>query len=197
MKSPAKLFPNIAYILFLLVSLLLPIFSFDGYSIISNTTSHLGAQGSPNAWIMNLTFIILALTTLWIVLSTKVRFHQVFGFIFSLSLLITGLFRHGSLIEGYPSNLVFDQLHSIFATTTGISFVILSLGHGFTSQGKQKTIGFLLAFGATLLSFAMMALPAYMGIFQRLMFILAFAWLFFAMKAPINMQYTKTQKEKS
>ncbi len=176
----------ILYIFFITISFVLPIFSFEGYSIIRNTTSHLGAQGSPNAWIMNLLFITLGLTSLRIVLSSKVYFHQMIGSFFGVSLLLTGLFRHGSLIDPSTSNLLLDQMHSIFATTTGISFVFLSFGHAFMTKARQKIAGFLLGIISTLISFGMMIFPDYMGLLQRLMFILAFGWLFFYMKTPLD-----------
>ena len=48
-----------AVIMLILVMFILPFFSFPGYSIIKNTTSHLGAQGAQHAWIMNTVFIFL------------------------------------------------------------------------------------------------------------------------------------------
>jgi len=149
MKYPIKMLLVIVYILFILVAFLLPLYSFEGYSIISNTTSHLGAQGSPNAWVMNLTFITLGLASIFVVILSKVRFHQVIGSIFGISLILTGIFQHGSFIEGYTSNLFEDQLHSIFATMTGISFVFLAFGHGFMSHGKQRLLGFSLGLVAS------------------------------------------------
>lgn len=52
-----------AYILLLIVMIVLPFFSVPSFVIWKNTTSHLGAQNAPNSWIMNLTFILLGITT--------------------------------------------------------------------------------------------------------------------------------------
>ena len=46
-------------IILMVVMFGLPFFSVENYSIISNTTSHLGSQLAPNASIMNITFIIM------------------------------------------------------------------------------------------------------------------------------------------
>ncbi|MGO1060875.1 hypothetical protein ACTL32_17315 [Planococcus sp. FY231025] len=54
------------YILFLLAAFGLPFFSFDGYSNARNTTSHLGAQGSPHSWFMNAVFVFLGARAIWI-----------------------------------------------------------------------------------------------------------------------------------
>ena len=53
------------YILMLLVIFVLPFYSHENYTILKNTTSHLGAQNTPNSWIMNITFILLGVTSIW------------------------------------------------------------------------------------------------------------------------------------
>lgn len=172
------------YILFLVVSTGLPLFSFDGYSIMSNTTSHLGAQGSPNAWVMNFVFLFLGAMSIWITLSSKIRFYQLIGMIFGLSLILTGVFRHAPLTDSTQFNLFHDQLHSVFASATGFSFTFLAAGHGFMSHKWQRISGVIMAVVATLIPLGMMALPAFMGLLQRVMFVSAFGWLFFYMKPP-------------
>ncbi len=174
----------IVYILFLAVSIGLALFSFDGYSILSNTTSHLGAQGSPNAWVMNFVFMCLGAMSIWIVLSSKIRFYQVVGMIFGLSLILTGVFRHAPLMDSIRTNLFHDQLHSVFASITGFSFTFLAAGHGFMSHKWQRASGLIMAVVATLIPLGMIALPTFMGLFQRVMFMSAFGWLFFYMKPP-------------
>lgn len=177
--------------LFLIVSTGLPFYSFEGYSILSNTTSHLGAQGSPYAWLMNLVFIALGLMSIWITFQSKILYHQILGLIFGFSLVLTGIFQHAPLNNLLPINLLHDQLHSIFATTTGFSFTLLAAGHGFISIGMQRTVGIIMSIVATLLSILMVVFPDVMGILQRLMFISAFGWLFFFMVPPKKRQYSK------
>jgi hypothetical membrane protein len=166
----------------------MPLISFEGYSILSNTTSHLGAQGSPNAWIMNLLFILMGLISIIIVISSKVRVHQIFGSLFGISLTMTGIFRHESLIESYLSNMTYDKLHSLFATLTGFSFVLIAYSHGFMSEKKQRGIGIFVGIVTTLISISMGVFTNYIGILQRVMFVIAFGWLFFVYKPPVNKQ---------
>ena len=52
-----------AYALLLLVMFILPWYSTPEYSIMNNTLSQLGAQNTPNAWIMNLTFVSLGISS--------------------------------------------------------------------------------------------------------------------------------------
>ena len=60
MKGPIEylVFP---YLMLLGVIFILPFYSVESYSIVQNTTSHLGAQHAPYAWVMNTTFILLGL----------------------------------------------------------------------------------------------------------------------------------------
>ena len=142
-------------ILFLLVSFILPFYSFEGYQIIKHTTSHLGAQGSPHAWMMNLVFMGLGLLSLYKVNQTKIIYIQLFGSVFSISLIFTGIFRHAPLMDLSDVNQLHDTLHSIFATTTGFSFVILLFGYGFMSQHQTRYLAWSLAMISTLISYAM------------------------------------------
>lgn len=51
-------------VIMILVVFILPFFSAPGYTIWRNTTSHMGAQGSPHAWVMNLVFILLGISVI-------------------------------------------------------------------------------------------------------------------------------------
>ena len=186
-----KVFKISLYIIMIFGFMLLPLFSFNGYSIIEHTTSHLAAQGSPNAWVMNMIFLLLGLTSIYIAIKTKSRFHQVIGVIFGLSLIGAALFRHAPLNEMFEGNLFEDQLHSVFATTTGFSFVLLAFGHGFMHQKKQRVFGLIAGLVATLISIGMMFFPEILGVLQRIMFMIAFYWLFFYMKVDQQFIYNK------
>lgn len=133
---------------------------------------------------MNLVFVCLGITAVLITHATGIRFHQVFGALFGFSLVLTAFFPHAPLVTGVSPNLLLDQWHSVFASTTGFSFTILAAGHAFLSRGRQRAGGILLAVIATLIPLGMMAFPSSMGLLQRVMFISAFGWLFFFMEQP-------------
>ena len=191
MEKSKRIISILVYILFLTVTFGLPFFSFKGYSIISNTTSHLAAQGSPFAWLMDIVFICLGTMAILINYTTRVRYHQVIGSIFGISLIMTAFFPHAPLVEHVPINLLYDEIHSVFASITGFSFTLLSVGHAVMSRGKQQIGGFVMATIAILISLGMMIFPSFMGILQRIMFISAFGWLFFYMKPPLQNQNSK------
>lgn len=183
----------IVYIVFLVVIFLLPFFSFKGYSIISNTTSHLAAQSSPFAWIMDIVFISLGLISIIINYQTRIVYYQVVGGVFGFSLIMTAFFPHAPLISNVSINFFFDQIHSIFANLTGFSFTMLAVGHAIMSEKNQRICGVIIAIIAMLFSIGMMILPSLMGILQRILFISTFGWLFFYMKPPIEYQHPTKQ----
>ncbi len=167
------------YVLFIAVSTFLPIFSFEGYSVFSNTTSHLGAQSSPHGWIMNIVFMLLGIRSMHICLKTRIPYIQFIGTIFATSLILTGLFKHGPLVDGVPINLQEDMLHSVFATATGFSFSLLAIGQGIMSRSSQRIVSLAVSSIALVIPLLMVSYPSYAGISQRFMFISAFFWLFF------------------
>ncbi|WP_160058206.1 DUF998 domain-containing protein [Alkalicoccus saliphilus] len=172
------------FLLFLIVSTVLPFFSFQGYSMLTHTTSHLAAQGAPHAWVMKLVFICLGSMAVFVTYATRIRYHQLFGVLFGFSLIMTAFFPHAPMEAGLPVNVVQDKVHSVFAGGTGFSFTVLAVGHAFMSRGNQRTAGVVLAIAATLIPLLMIAFPSWMGLLQRMMFICAFGWLFFYMEPP-------------
>lgn len=189
--NPVLAMARLTFLVFVFVSLVLPFFSFEGYSIVENTTSHLGAQRSPHAWFMNVTFIALGLAASIVLAKTQSLYHQVIGVCFGISLLLTGVFRHAPLLGGIPVDVFHDQLHSVFASTTGFMFTFLAVGHGFMTRGRQRLFGFSLAGIAIVVSLGMWVAPDFMGLLQRFMFFSAFWWLFFYMRPPKDLRAKK------
>lgn len=177
---------RLVFLAFLVVSTVLPFFSFDGYSLIRHTTSHLGAQGSPHAWVMNVTFFLLGTTAFIVSWQKNVWYHRVFGGLFGLSLFLTGVFHHAPLVEGVTEVVWQDTWHSVFATTTGICFTMLATGHTFMTRGVQRRVAYVMAGIAVVIPVGMFLFPDVMGLLQRIMFISAFGWLFFYMDVPLD-----------
>lgn len=169
-----------SFLLILLVMFVLPFYSVETYSIIKNTTSHLGAQKTTNAWIMNIALILVGISCVleaWLHLE-KFWFQKFILSIFGLSLVFTGMFHHAPIIEGVLFNSMEDKLHSIFSTITGFSFVIYAISSAFIEESvRHRIIDISVGFMATLFSILMFSFPDYSGIWQRAMFIISFAWL--------------------
>jgi len=169
-----------AYILMLLVMFILPFFSVDEYSILKNTTSHLGAQGAPYAWVMNVVFAMLGTATIvdgWGRLS-NFWLHKAALVVFGTSLFLTAFFQHAPIVPDIGFNMLEDDLHSIFATITGFSFTFFAIASAFIeSTRRRKIIAAGVGITATLLSMLIFNVAELAGVWQRMMFIIVFAWL--------------------
>jgi hypothetical membrane protein len=170
------------FIFLVLVMFILPYYSYEGYSIIEHTTSLLGAQNTPNAWVMNLTFILLG-----IAIFLESLFHlkqywipKILLNIFALGLILVGIFQHAPLMENMTYNVVDDNLHSVFASLVGFSFIIFAFTTVFVEKTNfRRILAFLVGISVTILSLLMFNLSDFAGLWQRLMFIIAFSWLIF------------------
>ena len=121
------------FILLCVVMFILPFYSADGYSIIRHTTSQLGAQLTPNAWVMNLMFMAMGLACIlegWLHLK-GFWFHKVVISVFGIGLMMTAVFHHAPIDEGLAFNVREDMLHSVFATIVGFSFTLFSVSTAF------------------------------------------------------------------
>ncbi|TAL63491.1 MAG: DUF998 domain-containing protein [Bacteroidetes bacterium] len=169
-----------AYILTLLVIFILPFYTAPEYSIIKNTTSQLGAQNTPNAWIMNLTFVSMGISSIiagW-------RYYKGFAFyrlwliLFGISLTLTAFFNHAPVNPEIQYYITEDGWHSYFAFTTGLSFTILAIATAFIVVFKKdKLLAISAGILATVLSILMFEVDQIMGIWQRLIFIISFGWM--------------------
>jgi hypothetical membrane protein len=170
----------LSMIILIIVMFVLPFFSVESYSLITNTTSHLGAQYAPHAWMMNITFILIGMScvieslrylkTYWV--------HQILLIIFGLGLVLTGIFQHAPIVEGISYDVFHDQMHSIFASIVGFSFVLLAFSASFIELKRSNALmDALVAIMATLFSIIMATNPNIVGIIQRIMFIMSFSWL--------------------
>lgn len=179
--SGIKFLP-VAYVLMVLAAFILPFFSVEEYSIVKNTTSHLGAQGAPNAWMMNAVFVLLGISSIidgWKRLS-GFWLHKIILIVFGVSLILTAFFQHAPIVSGIQFNVLEDDLHSKFATVTGFSFVFFAVSSAFIESTKSRriTAAGVGAF-ALICSLLFFNIPDFAGIWQRLIFLSSFAWLMY------------------
>lgn len=184
MKNTTRLPLQITYGLLIAVVFILPFFSSDNYSILRNTTSHLGGQNMPNAWVMNLTFVLLGITVVWAGWKFLGNFwlHKILLLGFGLSLILVAVYSHAPIDPRLSSNEYEDFLHSVFAKTTGWTFTILAGAMIFIVKSKfHKILAGAIAIFVTLLSLMMFWEPTthLMGIWQRMIFLSSFAWLIY------------------
>jgi len=175
-----------AYLIMLLVIFILPFYSVPEYSIIKNTPSHLGGQNMPAAWIMNITFILLGVASIW---NGWPRlkgywFQRIVLLIFGGSLILCAFYQHAPIIREMPVDVQEDKMHSIFATLTGFSFSVFAIATCFiTNNTTERAITAFVGMIALLLSILMFQVEDYMGIWQRMIFIISFGWMIYIFKA--------------
>jgi hypothetical membrane protein len=181
MKLEMKTFVA-SYILLILTMFLLPLFSAEGYSIVKHTTSQLGAQKTPNSWVMNIIFVMMGITSIWAgwLHYEGFWFQRILILIFGISLVLVAIYSHAPITEGLTFNKKYDKLHSLFASTTGFSFTVLAISTAFFKEGKSEMIlPIMIGVLATILSLLIFKVENLTGIWQRLMFITTFGWMIY------------------
>ena len=174
-----------AYVLLIATIFVLPLFSFDGYLITQNTISELGAQKVPGNWLANTTIIVLSIAI--VLLGTKqlkLYFKQLAAlYFFCMSFLLTGVYQLAGLdAHQHIFNYTDDALHHLFSMLTGFAFCLFCLFFIFIVEKKKhkwQTFGALLL--ALIVPLLMWYYPDYRGIYQRILFLGSFGWLFYAL----------------
>ena len=178
MITPTK----VGIIVFVLAVLLGPLYTVDGYSIVSNLVSELGAQNTPNNFIMICAFITLGVG---IVIDEVRRFQiPLLPFIlFGLAMAIVGIFPHKPLDASQSFNTMYHNLHGIVASIAGTAITVGLIWQGFRTYGRHRLICFYIALIATVLPILMLSIPSYKGIIQRVMYLHILGWLW--IKYPV------------
>ena len=175
-----------AYALLLLIIFILPIYSTPEYSIVSNTLSQLGAQNTPNAWIMNFTFVSLGIGSIfagWRYFD-GFAFQRLFLILYGTSLTLAAFFNHAPVNTLIQYNISEDGWHSYFIFTAVLTFIILSVSSAFIPE--KKTDRLLAIFtGVTVLFLSILISKATQtaGVWQRLSFIISFGWMIHIFKS--------------
>jgi hypothetical membrane protein len=174
-----------AYALFLVIMLILPIYSTPEYSIISNTLSQLGAQNTPNAWIMNFSFVSLGIGSIiagWRYFE-GFAFQRVFLVILGISLSLAAFFNHAPVNTLLEYKISEDGWHSYFLFTAGLTFIILTVSSAFIIEKQtDRMLAIATGISAIFLSLLMSEAAPMAGIWQRLFFIISFGWMIYCFK---------------
>ncbi len=158
---------------------LLPLISFPEYSIIANTTSHLGSQGAPYNWVVNSIFIIVGVMVIMDgnYAFKHLYFQRVCMIVFGIGLIGSGLFPHRSLLDG-SSNLTLDYLHTLFSTLSVVTFAILAFSFIFVFEDKRlRWLAGAMFLVVIIAPTLMLYIGSVQGIVQRIMMLFGFVWL--------------------
>jgi len=154
-----------------------------------NTMSDLAAQQYTYDWIMRAGLIAFGGILIVGIINKfchrlAIYYVDVPIFLYAASVLLAGVFSIKPFFPVETYSQVHDKLHSFFATLSGISISIGIFCHPFPFSGKTRsslTIDFVLFAAVIALSalfgFAESAFPSYVGIIQRLMWLVGLTWL--------------------
>lgn len=153
-----------------------------GYSWLSHAISESAAQGLNDAWIARLGMFSFGLAVLWLALFRKqIWYVGVYGMqlAFAVFMLGASTFSHRPWIVGVPWDPREDFLHSVAATGMGFAFA-LGVALRFLQRGRGERIPKILDWIAILAAVVLTPLgglfPAWAGLLQRLMFVVAYLW---------------------
>jgi len=170
----------VACSLMLMAMLILPFFMVPDHSIIRNTISELGAQVTPYSWIMNTIIAALAVSSVmsgWRYYEGYV-FQRIILLLFGIALLLAAIFNHAPVNPEIPFNIIEDGWHSYLMNTTWLSFIILTFSTVLIPEKPvSKPYSVMTGISAVLLLLLVTEADQTAGIWQRLQFIISFAWL--------------------
>jgi hypothetical protein len=91
-------------------------------------------------------------------------------------LVLTAFFQHAPIIPGAEFSVLEDDLHSKLATVVGFSFVFFAISAVFIVSTRRRKI---IAVGIAIIAMLIFNFEDFAGIWQRMMFIIMFAWLMY------------------
>lgn len=167
---------RIGIAIFAITVMLGPLYTLDEYSSNSNLISELGAQHSPNGFIMVVAFLVMGTS---IAVDGLRRFQRsLIPFIlFGLAMGAVGLFPHKPIDPSIDFNQAYHNWHGILASVAGAAITTGFVWQGFICRGKRRYICFYLALVALLFPALMLGLPDYQGLIQRLMYLQLLGWI--------------------
>ncbi|PKA84498.1 uncharacterized protein DUF998 [Ulvibacter sp. MAR_2010_11] len=173
-----------AYLLLVVVSFVLPLFNGAGTQLIENNLSSLGAQQMQGNWIMNTTFGFMCLATLiYGSYTLKDQWVQlVVLYFFGVSLGMMAVYQAAGSNALVQYNHTSDALHFLFSELAGFGFLLLCISIYFKIRVPLYKMQTAAVIGIVIiLSILQYQLPQYQGISQRILILISFGWLFYAL----------------
>lgn len=168
---------RIGILLFTAAAVAGPWYTVEGYRVVKNLISELGAQNTPNNFVMVAGFLALGIG---IVGDGIRRFSKpMLPFIvFGLCMALAGLLAHKPLSPSVGFSEIAHQTHSGLATLAGISITVGLLWQAaLASTSGSRAIAIGLAVLCLALPLCMLLFPEAQGLIQRFMYLLLFVWL--------------------
>jgi hypothetical protein len=152
------------------------------YSWIEHTTSESAAQGVEGAWLARLGFLLLGLSVIWLSAIRHVRWggwgarlHAGFG----VFMVAGAAFSIRPWDASLPFDRTEDVLHSIAATAVGFAFafgVFAVMLRRARWRSPAAALDLIAIASSIAIPLGMTATPAFAGLLQRAMFLVAYIW---------------------
>lgn len=181
MRLPLALFIASCGVLVIALAMLIgPVYSPDAFSWLRHSTSEQAGQNMMGAWIMRLGFVAYGagvLAAAGIDWRTRPWMRLALA-LFGTGLIATAIWSNAPIIEGVPSDLREDGLHSLASGIVGFAFALACAARLFARPDDWKDMfswaGLLIS---VLVPLAMGELPEIRGLLQRAMFVFSFAYI--------------------
>ncbi|HLF75145.1 MAG TPA: DUF998 domain-containing protein [Anaerolineales bacterium] len=163
-------------------------FAQPGYNWTQNTISELASQGHKYKWIMQAGIVgfgvLITLAVGQALFKTKKIISPLLPIAFyGLAVFLAGIYCEAPIDPSIPYSVTEAKLHSLFATTSGISLSMAVLWRMLISQNGRERIAHLILLIAVIGFSALFglaengAIDIGRGIIQRLLYLSGFAWL--------------------
>ena len=168
----------LAAVAFAFAPVLMPV----DYSWLSNSISESGAQGLDGAWLTRLGFLAFGLGVVVLSLANTERWRwpgAALCLAFGLLMLTVAAYSTEPWFDGPPFNEQESMLHSVAASAMGLAYglgVLTVLLGDRRMHTPQRLVGAIAVVSSVAVPLAMVALPAYAGVLQRVMFAVAIVW---------------------
>jgi hypothetical membrane protein len=164
-------------VIFVLVVAAGPLYTAPGYSAVANLISELAAQNTPRNFLMSGAFMALGAGIVVDGLRPFSRARAPFV-AFGIFMALAGLFGHRPITAGVSHVEWVHGVHSALGTAAGIAITIAFAWQALRQPTPAgRIVAGVLAVLCFALPLAMLSFPAVQGAIQRLMYLLAFAWL--------------------
>lgn len=181
MGQPPRWLP-VAFAALLATLVALPHFSVADYSSVQHSTSQLAAQGAPYAWVMRSVFVMLGVGSVldgWSTLRGY-AFQRAALVVFGGSLVGAAVWSHAPIDAALRFDARQDEIHSVFATATGLSFTLFAVSAAFIDpHAVRRVVHAAVGMAASLLSLLFFSVPHLAGVWQRVIFVGCFGWLIY------------------
>ncbi len=153
-----------------------------GYDWVRHTTSESAAQSLHGAWVARTGFLLWGLAVVGSAVLLRGRWGG-WGSLalgtFGVMMLGTAAYSHRPWLTGVPYDATEDLLHSVTASVMGLAFaigvVLVGLRRSPASRGS-RVLDATAVLSSVALPLAMTVDVAHTGAWQRLMFVVAYAW---------------------